>query len=366
MKKIRVLHVGIDSHLGGIETYLLKISQNVNKSLFQFDFLSYWGENPCFQKELSSLGCVFHFVTSRRKNYFLNIKELRYLLKTQQYDIVHCHLNSLSYITPVLEAVKAESTVIIHSRNGGTVSQASSVFLGRVNYHRIPFSKVHCVAVSDKAGKWMFRNHDFKVFNNGLDTNRYRFCEASRNKIRLEFGLSLKTEVLLNVGAFRFQKNHERLIEIFSAYHKRHADSILILVGEGELEESIRTKVSELCLADNVIFAGKRNDIPELLSASDSFVMPSFYEGFPNALLEAETSGLWCVVSSTISDQACLENCTKVDLDASLSDWVTAIERNPGLNRQCCIDMVRNAGFDIEDEMRRLEAYYLSLVEGKS
>lgn len=367
MSRIRILHVGLDTHLGGIETYLLKISSNIDRNRFEFSFLAYDDEKPCFFDELSALGYKFHFVRSRRKSWFGNAKDIRELFSKERFDIIHCHLNSLTYITPALEGLKAGSKVIIHSRNGGSAIGSSSRILGAINRFRMPWDKVKCVAVSDLAGQWMFGKHgDYTVLNNGLDTGKYRYSESSREAIRKEFAIPSDAEVVADVGAFRTQKNHSFLVDVFNQYHKTHPDSRLILVGEGELEDEIKNKVSELGIRDSVLFTGRRTDISAILSASDKYLFPSLYEGFPNALLEAEASGLLCVSSSTITEQACLGNCIRVSLNAPIKDWVSALEHPVVSDRAGCVEMVEKAGFGIGEEINRLENLYNSLSGGKN
>ena len=364
MKRIRVLHVGLDTHLGGIETYLLKISSNIDKSRFQFDFLAYDDVRPCFYNELSSIGCRFRFVRSRRKSWMGNARDIRDLLRNEGYDIIHCHLNSLTYVTPALEGLRAGAKVIVHSRNGGQSTGSSSRILGLINRLRMPWDKITRVAVSDLAGKWMFGDRPFMVLNNGLDTAKYCFSEEKRLAARKSLCLDENVEIILNVGALRPQKNHAFMLEVFDSYHQKHQNSVLVLVGEGELEADIRNRVRELGLDGAVIFAGKRDDIPAVLSASDKFLFPSLYEGFPNALIEAETSGLSCVASDTITRQACLDNCRMISFDAPLSEWVRALEMPSPVERKDCPEMVEKAGFGIRDEIARLENLYLSLSGG--
>lgn len=365
MGGIRILHVGLDTHLGGIETYLMKISSHIDLKKFQFDFLAYDNRKPCFYDELTALGCGFHFVRSRRTNWFGNAHDLRKLLSAEKYDIIHCHLNSLTYITPALEGLRAGSKVIIHSRNGGSASGSSSKILNCINRYRMPWKKVTLAAVSDVAGRWMFGpGRDFIVLNNGLDTSKYRYSEKDRTSVRSELGIPEDREVISSVGAFRTQKNHMFMIDVFAGYHKANPNSTLLLVGEGDLEARIRQKVQQAGVEDSVLFAGRRSDIGAVLSASDKYLFPSFYEGFPNALLEAETSGLLCVSSSTITEQACLDNCIRVSLDSPVSDWVRALENPPVKDRPACVGMVEKAGFGIDSEIKRLENLYTSLLKG--
>ena len=362
MSRIKVLHVGIDTSLGGIETYLLKITSHFDFSRFQFDFLSFKGETPCFFDELSAIGGRFQFITSRRVNPLKSWKELNALIKKEKYDIIHCHLNSLSYSDAVYAGLKNGAKVIVHSRNAGSSRQSSSSVLCRINKIFLPYNKLTLLAVSDKAGEWMFgEKRKFRVINNGIDTEKYKFSPDKRHSFRKELGIEEGREVILHVGAFREQKNHSHLIDIFKEYSVSHPSSILILVGEGELKESIEEKVSSLGLEDRVFFLGQRLDLDYVLSGADKFLFPSLYEGFPNALLEAECSGLLCVSSSTITKEVMFDSCTCISLDDSLSNWVEALSKEKIIDRERYSDVVEEKGYGVKSEVKRLEEIYLDL-----
>lgn len=355
----RILHIGLDTHMGGIETYLLKIATYVDKSRYEFAFLMYDDEKPCFYDELTAMGWKFYNVTSRRKNFLKNRRDLKHLFKTERFDYIHCHLNSLSYIAPVTIALDCGCKVIVHSRNAGAISSFKSKILHKVNYYRLPKKKIRCAAVSDLAGKWMFgEQSSFVVLNNGLDVEKYKFSESSREKIRKELNLE-NHEVILHTGAFRTQKNHTFLIDLFNAYLKKNATAVLILVGEGSLKESIQEKVEKLGIGNSVIFTGVRRDIPELLSAADKFLFPSFYEGFPNALIEAEASGLYCICSDTITTQVRIpEQCRYISLNAPIAEWVKELNNTPNYNRMNSGEWIKKMGLDIDTEMERLYQLY--------
>ena len=107
--------------------------------------------------------------------------------------------------------------------------------------------------------------------------------------------------VIGHVGRFFPQKNHRFLIEIFKEIHDRNADAVLLLVGGGELDDSlkneIKQKVEDLGLTDCVQFLGVREDVNELMQAFDLFLLPSLFEGLPVTMVEAQASGLPCVIS---------------------------------------------------------------------
>lgn len=194
--------------------------------------------------------------------------------------------------------------------------------------------------------------------NNGIDVEKFQYNEQWRNEIRKEFNID-DNELIFHAGAFRPQKNHKKLIEIFKLYHEMHPDAILMLAGEGELKKDIENTVNNCGLSENVIFTGLRNDVPKLMSAADKFILPSFYEGFPNVLIEAETSGLYCVVSDSITKQAMLgELCQSVSLDSSDKEWTRILSKTNQIERSNSAKIIKSANLDIDSEMRRLYKIY--------
>ena len=363
VKKIKILQVGIDSHLGGIETYLLEVARHIDGDAFQLDFLSYYGETPCFFKELVDLGCGFKFIHSRRRSPVGNICDLRKLYEEEKYDIVQCNVNSLSYVTPAIEAVNKGISVLLLSHNAGASSGSSSKLLNCINKIRFPFDRVKLAAVSDNAGKWMFGNdRSFVVLNNGVDTCKYRFSLDDRLEVRKELGVSSESEILLHVGAFRSQKNHRFIVKVFHEYLKKNPNALLVLVGDGELKPEIIGDVENLGIKENVLFLGIRNDVNRILSASDKFFFPSLYEGFPISLIEAETNGVLCVVSDAITNEVCFDNCVRLSLEDSIDTWTTALERHFVGHRKEAFRVIEEVGLGIDSTIGKLEQLYRGMV----
>ena len=360
---IRVLHYGLDSKLGGIETYLYKLYTHIDRDEFQFDFLAVGDKEPCWYKEFTDMGSDFYRVTPRTKNLFKNRAELFKLFKEEHFDIVHCHLNTLSYIAPVQVAIKNRIPVIVHSRNAGASKSIISNLLHSINSAILPRNKITMLAVSNLAGTWLFGNNaKFKVINNGIDIEKYTYSEVGRNKVRKEFGLKNEL-IIVHLGAMRKQKNHMFLLDIFNEVLKIKPNSKLLLIGEGELKKEISNKIYKLRMEDNVILTGKRNDVCDILSAGDMFLFPSFFEGFPNAVLEAETTGLPCLISSEITNEVMInEDCYAMSLNVEAKAWadkLLSIKLNE--NRKISSQNIKNQGYSVEDEIRRVVSIYRDL-----
>ena len=163
------------------------------------------------------------------------------------------------------------------------------------------------------------------------------------------------------MGRFDSQKNHTFLLEIFNECVKIVPNVKLLLVGDGEGRDKIQEKAKSLGLKEKVIFTGVRSDVPDLLQAMDIFVFPSLYEGVPVTMIEAQASGLPCVISDSIpKDCVITTDLVKVmSLSDSPCDWAKYIIEHSHIKRNNHFDEIQAAGYDIVTAARKLENFYL-------
>jgi glycosyltransferase involved in cell wall biosynthesis len=160
------------------------------------------------------------------------------------------------------------------------------------------------IAVSDATAR-SFREtvgrvgHKVTVVCNAVDLDRYP-APIDRAKVRAGLGFGPSAHLMTMVGTFKRQKGHRFLVGAAAVLLPRFPTLHILLVGDGELADQVRTQVRAAGLSDHIHFLGSRRDVPELLSASDSFVLPSLWEGLPVALTEAMASGL-PVVATEVS-----------------------------------------------------------------
>ena len=152
-----------------------------------------------------------------------------------------------------------------------------------------------------------------------------------------------------HIGRFMTQKNHAFLLDIFNQIYTQNNNAVLLLVGTGELQAQIKEKIKALGLEKNVIFTGVRSDVPQLLSAMDVFVFPSFYEGMPNTVIEAQATGLPCVIADTITSEADITGLVKyLSLSDSADKWAeTAFELAKSERKDTKEEFIKNK-YDIE------------------
>ena len=164
------------------------------------------------------------------------------------------------------------------------------------------------IAPSKEAGEWLFgkgeiRKENVCVLTNGIDVQQYVFSQERRALMRRKLNIPKDMFVVGHVGRLCYQKNHAKILNVFAEIKKEKQNSILLLVGVGELESEINEKTKKLGLNNSVKLLGIRNDIPDLLMAFDVMVFPSFYEGLPNSIIEAQATSLPCIISDTISTE---------------------------------------------------------------
>lgn len=311
---IEVLHFGLSPNFGGIERYIYDTWTHMDHDKIHFSFIDIIkpGGEPRYFEDFT--GCTFYKITPRRTSNWKNKTELERLFREHHFDILHFHVNSLSYLTPVTVALRHGCKVIVHSHNS-TINNIRQKVMHAVNKRRLQSKEIRRIAVSGLAGEWMF-GKDYVVLHNDIDTDRFVFSAEARATVRGELGIADGTFVVGTVGRFSAQKNPGGIVDIFAAVLKRDPAARLLWVGEGELRQQIEQRLREEDMSHAVIMTGARTDVERLLQAMDVFILPSVYEGYPIALIEAQAAGLPCFCSETVTNEAGLNGlCTFLPLD---------------------------------------------------
>lgn len=197
--------------------------------------------------------------------------------------------------------------------------------------------------------------------------DNFRFDPCVRSEVRRAWGVDEGCCVVGNLGRMEKTKNQSFLIDAFARLHSKHEDSLLVIAGCGSLWEALERKVDSLRLGDSVRFLGQSDDVGPLYQGMDVFVLPSLYEGFGMALLEAQISGIPCIASDRVSSEIILsDGCNLLSLDASADVWANAIWAQfvKGAPRETAGNKLNR--FDVEIASKELTDYYLQLVEGVS
>ncbi len=303
-------------------------------------------------------GRIFEFQNRNRKP-FSYIKKLSQLIREEDYDIVHIHGNS-ALMQIELEAVRKSGCAcktIVHGHN----TSCTHKFLNNLLHKRFMKSFDYAAACGRDAGRFLCRNDDFFLITNGIDESRFLYDERVRREVRRENGNDDKF-VLLHVGLFNEQKNHDFLIDVFAEVLKKDPNCELRLIGQGELMPKIKEKVEHLGIADKVVFAGVTLTPEREYNGADVFVLPSLHEGLVLVAMEAQCSGLPCVVSDRVLAVGLSDDFERLPLEDSLEKWAEHILFYKGkTNRHSRDTEIAEKGFSIRENADRLKRFYEKL-----
>lgn len=303
----RILCIISSLNAGGAETFLMKVYRTLPPQEYQMDFIVS-EDGGCYTQEVLARGGRIHKIPLRTKDPVGALGGIRRIVRENSYEVVlklgDTSITVLDLIAAKMGGAKRLAMRSCNALTGLSLKERCIHSLLRPVLNSVADVKL---APSMLAAEFTFgkqhAHNDVHQVHNGVDLNVYHFDPEGRRKIREEFGLEGKL-VVGHVGRFHEQKNHPFLLEVFAKIRQKRSDTVLMLVGTGNLETEIRERIQELGLEDAVVFTGLRFDIPQLLSAMDAFVFPSFHEGMPNTVIEAQATGLPCVIADTITEEA--------------------------------------------------------------
>lgn len=362
--KIRILHVVTTMNRGGLETMIMNYYRHIDKSKIQFDFLVHRDFEADYDQEIKQLsGHIYHLprLNPFSRNYR---KEFKQFLKEHSYQIIHVHQDCLSSIALKVAYKNGVPTRIAHAHS---TSQDKNIkyLIKRFYMRSIPKYATHLFACGKEAGDWMFQGKSYEIMNNAIDSQNFKYDELLRNNVRKILSIKDDEVVIGHVGRFNYPKNHEFIIDIFHELSQKDKKFKLLLVGTGDLGNKIKEKVKELNLQDKVLFLGNRNDVNELMQTMDIFLFPSHYEGLPVTLVEAQASGLPIIKSNNVPDQCKITPYVwSLSLDDHVDTWVNKIlEVYESFERTDTSKYIKDAGYDINSNVKWLEDFYLSEVK---
>ena len=370
MKKTKLVEFIGRLQDGGAETLVKDYALMLDKDLFDVTILceDYKPESSVY-KTLRENGVKI--VAMYEPSFFINKVLARILgkkyvavllkqaLKKLRPDVIHAHLELLEVLYHArseLNGIKLFFTC--HNPPQKLIGDERPAERDACRY-LLDHNDLHIIALHETMAKEievMFGIKGVSVIRNGIDMDRFQNVSISKPEKRKEFGIEEDAWVIGQVGRFTYQKNPEFTVEIFHELLKKRKDAYLLLIGRGKKEEELRKQVKELGIEDRVKFLVSRNDIPELLKAMDVFILPSRFEGFGIVLVEAQASGLPCVVSDQVPEEVRLsKNITSLSLNEDKEKWVDALLKPEG--------NIENYGdledYDMNKEILNLQKLYL-------
>ncbi|GEL38639.1 glycosyltransferase [Lacticaseibacillus paracasei subsp. tolerans DSM 20258] len=286
-----------------------------------------------------------------------------------QYVAIHFHIDSLTKFIPLF-LLRKRKNVIIHSHNSMNLRISENKLktmaheIGKQIVRKGKFIKFAC---SDTAATWLFDNSQYFQVNNGINLESFRFNYKVRDQIRKKLDIG-NSHLYGHIGRFQYPKNQIRVVEIFSEIVKMQSNSKLVFIGDGPDEDIVRRRVRELSLTTQVIFAGYQENVPEYLNAIDEIIFPSFYEGLPISLVEAQANGVPVLYSDRITNEIDLlissRSFSLNDDDLKIAHAaVSAISKNG--SRDNAVAVLENAGYSLDTVIADLNSFYQQMGHSK-
>lgn len=372
-RAIRVLQVVYSLNLGGVETWLMHILRNIDRTQFQLDFVTFSDSPGSYAEEAEQLGSKI-FSCPPVKQPMRHSRQFSKILRQHgPYDVVHSHDPTWSGSVLSIARRLGVPVRIVHSHNDIRRLRPRGLFKNlyyRLSVTRSRNSATHGFACSALAAKsyfgsewqidprWhiLFCGEDFSAFHESVATN----------DIREALGFPKGSFIIGHVGSFGDRrKNHRFLVDVAKEIVDKDPSTYFLLVGDGILRMEIEDLVRQAGMDERFRFAGVRFDVAQLmLGAMDMFLFPSLFEGLGLVLVEAQAAGLPCVCSDVIPEEADVvpELITRISLAKSPAEWARAILETRNARRRIsqaeALGRVENGPFNLSKSIEQLEEVY--------
>ena len=336
----------------------------MNKTDMIYDLLAPNVEVDSLADEFRSYGGEVYLVPRSIKKAGQYVNKVKNIIQKNNYDVVHIHGNSHTVVLELLAAKLADCKVrIVHAHS----TKCNDLKLHNVMTKPFNMLCTHRIACGKDAGRFMFGKNTFTIINNGIDLYEFSYNEEARIRIREEHNLSGK-KVIGHMGLFSENKNQTFLVDVLAEIKKVDPDYVLLLVGDGETKEAVAEKAKELGLSDSVIFAGFTDDPSGYFSAFDIFTLPSFFEGLPLVLVEAQAEGLCSVVSSSVTTESDKTgNVSFLPLEKGAKVWADEIlkridSKDRKENSESATKALTDKGYSVNNEAEKLLEFYKNAI----
>jgi glycosyltransferase involved in cell wall biosynthesis len=375
---IRILHIIGDMRLGGgVQAWFMRVLRRIDRQRFHMDVQTMFSD--VYDDEIRALGSRIILCPPRRRpwSYARNLK--RILGENGPYDIVHSHAPEYSGYVLRLAQRAGVPIRIAHSRiaappflsKSGLLRRGYQTLMARwiARYATAGLASSRRAATTMFGPAWGADPRYWQILYPAINLTPFR-AAVDPAAVRAELDIPPDAVVIGHVGRFSEQKNQPFIVDIAAEVAKREPRVHLLLVGDGPLRPAIEQKVAQVGLADRVVLAGFRPDVPRLmLGAMDVFLFPSLFEGLGLVLIEAQAAGLPCVFSDVVPEEASLVKplvrCLSLLQPPSVwaEEILAARSAEPGITQPEALALVEQSPFNIRTAVKKLEKFYLDCYQ---
>jgi glycosyltransferase involved in cell wall biosynthesis len=374
-KKIKILQCIRQGQIGGGESHLLSLVENLDRERYEPIVLSFT-PGPMVDR-LKEMGIETHVIYTERPFDVTKWNKVKQFLKDHQIEIVHAHGTRAA--SNLLWAARSLRIPLIYTIHGWSFhpDQHPVVQKLRILGEKYLTSKSSLnISVSksnQQTGKDFFSSFDSVVVNNGINLTKFNPINIYPD-IKKELNIPTGKILLLFIARFTLHKQPLTLIKAFAKAVQLNPNLHLLMVGDGDQKNTAIGLLDELNIKHHVTLEKFRQDVPAVLAAADIFILPSLWEGLPIGLLEAMAMGKAIIASNVDGTKEILENNVNgilVDtnqLEENLSNAIVNLANDEPLKRK----MQKNATKTISDRFnaatmtKEIESHYLSILKSRN
>ncbi len=330
MKKVLIGFMS-NARGSGITTYLMNVRSALQKENVKTDFLTSKPLDDAFVQELAEMGSDVYLITGM-KHPVKQFRQMKKIMADHQYDAVYLNISEAFNSIGVLAAKAAHiKKIVVHSHSSGVDEENDLKRFIRRSIHELAKYTIMPMATdyytcSLRAGQWLYpswcvKSDHFRIINNAINIEKYRFNPEVRERVRAENGLTDK-KVIGFVGNFAYVKRVDFIVEIGEELSRRSDQYVTLMAGNGKKFSRIKEMVAERKLENTVRLLGNRDDVSELMQAMDVLLLPSRFEGLPFVAIESQAAGLPTLLSDSISPETSISDlCEFVNVNGSVQEW---------------------------------------------
>lgn len=367
-RKIKVAVFIRGFHNGGIEKVFESYFSHMDLSIFEIHMVTHMKNDPDKKKIFTDMGCQVHELSKvhGHKLTAQNIKEYKRLFEQNQFDVVHN--NMPENLLPLWFAKRKKVPYrILHAHNIYTAGYEKKnpiiTKLFMMGFALNTANATKLIGVSKDAARSAFGETHMKdviILPNAIEVEKYRFRPEVRERMRRELCLEDKY-VIGHIGRYESaQKNQEFILNILKELLEKEPSGRLLMLGDGKRLQEFKQMSSDMGIADKVIFTGNVPNVQDYLQAMDVFVLPSRKEGLGIVAVEAQASGLYCLLSDRVPEEAKVTNNIEfLSIDNGVAEWVDKIKNLDDFKRCDVSNRLFNGNYDIKEQVKKLQKLYV-------
>lgn len=371
---LKVLMTGV-SNIGtaGVATIAYNLGQALDNREVKIGYLAQHGlTDEKYKKLIEDRGNKIYIMDCNSEGKLYKTKAIfdwvYRILTKERYDAIHINTDTAYLAAAYLWIAKRARTkyIIVHSHSRMVDDERDlprkvKIFLHKMCSPYVQKNADVCLACSSQAGKWLFGNRKFTVIPNGIDIDKFTYNERVRLEYRQKMGLDGKF-VIVTVGRLAYSKKPCFTVDIFTEIVKKFPESRLLFVGDGPLRQEVQEHVESKKMKEKIQLLGNRDDVSQLLSTADVFLLPSLFEGFGIAYIEAQASGMPVFASDQVPNEAFVTDLIhRCSLHDSAVEWANQIVQHRSDARLEYVKEIMEDRYDINWASKVLESEYLKL-----